>query len=76
VRPTTIATTDYHTGGEPFRIVVEPPVPIPGATVAERRALAIDDPEIQHLRAVLCSEPRGHPAMYGGLNVPPDHVLR
>ena len=24
----TIATTDYHTGGEPFRIVSDPPVPV------------------------------------------------
>ena len=70
--PSTIATTDYHTGGEPFRIVAEPPTPIPGATVAERRARAIDDPDIQWLRAVLCSEPRGHADMYGGLVVPPD----
>ena len=70
--PPTIGTTDYHTGGEPFRIVVEPPVAIPGATVAERRARAIEDPEVQGLRAVLCSEPRGHADMYGGLVVPPD----
>jgi proline racemase len=72
VLPSTIATTDYHTGGEPFRIVAEPPVPIPGTTVAERRACAIDDPDVQWLRAVLCSEPRGHADMYGGLLVPPD----
>ena len=70
--PSTIRTTDYHTGGEPFRIVPEPPVPIPGATVAERRARAIEDPGVQALRAVLCSEPRGHADMYGGFIVPPD----
>jgi proline racemase len=70
--PTTIWTTDYHTGGEPFRIVAEPPVPIRGQTVAERRALAIEDPTVQQLRAVLCSEPRGHADMYGGFVVPPD----
>ncbi|QWZ10707.1 proline racemase family protein [Nocardioides panacis] len=70
--PSRIATTDYHTGGEPFRIVVDPPVPIPGATVAERRARAIEDPEVQGLRRVLCSEPRGHADMYGGFLVPPD----
>jgi proline racemase len=70
--PSSIATTDYHTGGEPFRIVAEPPVPIPGRTVAERRALAIEDPDVQELRAVLCSEPRGHADMYGGFIVPPD----
>jgi proline racemase len=67
-----IETVDHHTGGEPFRILAEPPVAIPGATVAERRARAIEDPDVQALRAVLCSEPRGHADVYGGLIVPPD----
>jgi proline racemase len=67
-----IATTDFHTGGEPFRIVSDLPVPIPGATVAERRTRAIEDPDVQFLREVLCSEPRGHADMYGGFVVPPD----
>jgi proline racemase len=67
-----IDTVDYHTGGEPFRIVAEPPVALPGATVAERRARAIEDPDVQALRAVLCSEPRGHADMYGCFIVPPD----
>ena len=70
--PPTIATTDYHTGGEPFRIVVDLPVAIPGPTVAERRVRALRDPDVQGLRAVLCSEPRGHADMYGGFLVPPD----
>ena len=70
--PPTITTTDYHTAGEPFRIVVESPVPIVGSTVAERRAFAIGDPVVQEVRAVLCSEPRGHADMYGGFVVPPD----
>ena len=70
--PPTISTTDYHTGGEPFRIVADPPVPIPGQTVADRRARAIEDTDVQALRAVLCSEPRGHADMYGGFVVPPD----
>ena len=70
--PSAIRATDYHTGGEPFRIVAYPPVPIPGRTVAERRARAIEDPVLQGLRAVLCSEPRGHADMYGGFIVPPD----
>jgi proline racemase len=72
VLPSTIATVDYHTGGEPFRIVVVPPVPMPGATVAERRVRAIQDPGVQWLRAVLSAEPRGHADMYGGFLVPPD----
>ena len=70
--PARVETTDYHTGGEPFRIVVDPPVPIPGEGVADRRARAIEDPDVQGLRAVLCSEPRGHADMYGGFVVPPD----
>src|SRR4029077_15622554 len=72
VLPSTIAATDYHTGGEPFRIVADPPLPIPGRTVGERRARAIEDPAVQRLRAVLCFEPRGHADMYGGFIVPPD----
>nr|WP_245743278.1 proline racemase family protein [Geodermatophilus poikilotrophus] len=72
MRPRAISTVDHHTAGEPFRIVPDPPVPIPGTTVADRRARAIEDPEVQELRAVLCSEPRGHADMYGGFVVPPD----
>jgi len=72
VLPSRIVATDYHTAGEPFRIVADPPVPIVGSTVAERRARAIEDPDVQELRALLCSEPRGHADMYGGLVVPPD----
>jgi proline racemase len=53
------------------RIVAEPPVAVPGATVAERRARGMEDPDLQALRAVLCCEPRGHD-MYGGFIMPPD----
>jgi proline racemase len=67
-----IRTVDYHTGGEPFRIVPEPPVTIGGLTVAERRMLAIGDPEVDGLRQLLCCEPRGHADMYGGFLTPPD----
>ena len=35
-----IAATDYHTAGEPFRIVTAGVPPIAGATVAERRETA------------------------------------
>lgn len=61
-----IATTDYHTAGEPFRIVPEPPVPLPGGSVADRRTRALASPAAQELRRTLCSEPRGHADMYGG----------
>ncbi|WP_448624987.1 proline racemase family protein [Geodermatophilus sp. URMC 64] len=67
-----VSTTDYHTAGEPFRIVAEPGVPLPGTTVADRRARAMDSPDAQRLRELLCFEPRGHADMYGGFLVPPD----
>jgi proline racemase len=67
-----VSTIDYHTAGEPFRIVAEPPVAIEGATVAERRVFAMGDAEVDRLRRFLCFEPRGHADMYGGFIVPPD----
>jgi proline racemase len=67
-----VSTVDYHTGGEPFRIVAAPPVDLPGSTVAERRVRAIQDPHTDGLRKLLCFEPRGHADMYGGFIAPPD----
>jgi proline racemase/trans-L-3-hydroxyproline dehydratase len=67
-----IRTTDYHTGGEPFRIVLEGGPELPGATVAERRALALESEAAQRVRRYLCHEPRGHADMYGGFVVEPD----
>jgi proline racemase len=67
-----VSTVDYHTGGEPFRIVAAPPIDLPGATVAERRVRAIGDPQADGLRRLLCLEPRGHADMYGGFLTPPD----
>jgi proline racemase len=62
--PSTIPATDYHTGGEPFRIVADPPVPIPGRTVAERRARAIEDPTVQGLRAAHAGRVTHEPASH------------
>jgi proline racemase len=67
-----IATTDYHTAGEPFRIVREGAVDIPGATVRDRREHAARTDAIDRVRRLLCHEPRGHADMYGGFLVPPD----
>jgi proline racemase len=67
-----IAATDYHTAGEPFRIVTSGVPEIPGATVRDRREFARTDPAIDHVRRLLCQEPRGHADMYGGFLVPPD----
>jgi proline racemase len=67
-----IATTDYHTAGEPFRIVAEGEVEVPGATVRERRERAAGSEEVDRVRRLLCHEPRGHADMYGCFLVPPD----
>lgn len=45
---------------------------IPGTTVADRRIRAMNDPALQRIRAILCSEPRGHADMYGCFVTPPD----
>jgi len=66
-----ITTVDYHTAGEPFRIVTAGAPDIPGSTVLERREAAIAGPA-DRLRALLCNEPRGHADMYGCFLVPPD----
>jgi len=67
-----VSTSDYHTAGEPFRIVTDPPVLLPGDSVADRRTRALDSPAAQGLRKLLCFEPRGHADMYGGFLVPAD----
>lgn len=67
-----LVTTDWHTAGEPFRIVTDGVPEIPGATVRDRRSTAQQDPAVQRVRELLCNEPRGHADMYGGFLVPPD----
>ena len=67
-----VATVDYHTAGEPFRIVVSGGPEVPGATVRERREHAAATDGIDRVRRLLCHEPRGHADMYGCFVVPPD----
>jgi proline racemase len=67
-----IAATDYHTAGEPFRIVTGGVPDIPGATVRDRREHAAGDEAVDRVRRLLCHEPRGHADMYGCFPVPPD----
>jgi len=67
-----ITTTDYHTAGEPFRIVQGGLPEIPGATVRDRREYASRSDEVDRVRRLLCHEPRGHADMYGCFLVPPD----
>ena len=65
-----IETVDYHTGGEPFRIVtggIEEP---PGRTILERRRAAAE--RLDGVRELLVNEPRGHADMYGCFVVPPN----
>ncbi|WP_069886844.1 proline racemase family protein [Streptomyces luteocolor] len=81
---TTVRTTDYHAAGEPFRIVDMSDAglpPVPGDTVAERRATVIGPRgsgtaprpgPLDDVRRLLVQEPRGHAGMYGGFVVPPD----
>jgi proline racemase len=68
----TISATDYHTAGEPFRIVTDGVPAIAAATVRERREIARGDPELNRIRTLLGHEPRGHADMYGCFLVPPD----
>ncbi|KAI1056604.1 hypothetical protein LB507_002239 [Fusarium sp. FIESC RH6] len=71
-----INTEDWHTAGEPFRIVDTLPeyhLPI-APTVRDRRLTIINTPNhpLDQLRQSLCHEPRGHADMYGGFITPPD----
>ncbi len=67
-----IAATDYHTAGEPFRIVTAGAPPIAGASVRERRERAAASEPVEKVRRLLCHEPRGHADMYGCFLVAPD----
>jgi trans-L-3-hydroxyproline dehydratase len=75
-RPYWIETEDWHTAGEPFRIVeVLPAGHLPdAASVAECRTKVLETPShpLDVLRRTLCHEPRGHAEMYGGFIVPPN----
>jgi proline racemase len=65
-----VETVDYHTAGEPFRIVTAGAEPLEGATVLDKRrdALARHD----QVRRLLVNEPRGHADMYGCFVCEPD----
>lgn len=62
-------TEDWHTAGEPFRIVDN--IPTEGTSVAHRRMAAVTG-DADRVRRFLCLEPRGHDDMYGGFITPPD----
>jgi proline racemase len=65
-----IETVDYHTGGEPFRIVTAGVDPPRGRTILDKRRDAAE--RLDHVRRLLVHEPRGHADMYGCFVVEPD----
>ena len=65
-----IRTVDYHTAGEPFRIVTGGVPELRGRTVLERRRWAMAN--LDDVRRLLVNEPRGHADMYGGFVTPPN----
>ncbi|HYJ66055.1 MAG TPA: proline racemase family protein [Nocardioidaceae bacterium] len=67
-----VTATDYHTAGEPFRIVTSGGPTVEGTSVRDRRETARRSKEIDAVRRLLCHEPRGHADMYGCYLVPPD----
>ena len=65
-----ISAVDYHTGGEPFRIVVGGVESPRGATILDKRRDALE--RLDHVRRLLVYEPRGHADMYGCFVVEPN----
>jgi proline racemase len=65
-----VSAVDYHTAGEPFRIVTGG-VELPrGATILDKRRDALE--RLDHVRRLLVHEPRGHADMYGCYVVEPN----
>jgi proline racemase len=65
-----IDVVDYHTAGEPFRIVTAGVPDLEGATVLDRRSYAARHAD--SVRRLVVNEPRGHADMYGCFITPPD----
>ena len=63
-----IEAVDYHTGGEPFRIVTGET--LYGETILAKRGDAAE--RLDDLRRLLVNEPRGHADMYGCFVTEPD----
>jgi proline racemase len=58
-----VETVDYHTAGEPFRIVTGGVPALEGRTILEKRRFAAE--RLDEVRRLLVLEPRGHADMYG-----------
>jgi len=65
-----VRTVDYHTAGEPFRIVTAGVPELEGRRILDRRRWAKEN--IDEVRRLLVNEPRGHADMYGCFVTPPD----
>jgi proline racemase len=61
--PPVVTAVDYHTAGEPFRIVTGGVPALEGATILEKRRFALE--RLDGVRRLLVNEPRGHADMYG-----------
>jgi len=64
-----VTTLDYHTAGEPLRIVTGGLPDIPGDSMLARRRFMREN--LDHYRRFLMLEPRGHADMYGAVLTPP-----
>lgn len=62
---------DYHTCGEPVRIVTSGYPELTGASILDKRRDARDNHD--HLRRTMMLEPRGHAGMYGVILVAASH---
>ncbi len=63
-----VEATDYHTGGEPFRILTGGVPPLEGTTILDKRRFALE--QLDEVRRLVVFEPRGHADMYGCHVVP------
>jgi proline racemase len=67
--PVFLKTVDTHAEGMPLRVVVEGLPSIPGSSMAERLAWAKEN--LEWVRELLVSEPRGHGPMMYAILMPP-----
>ncbi len=66
-----VSAVDYHTGGEPFRIVSGGVPALRGRTILEKRRDA--HARLDRIRQLLVHEPRGHADMYGCFVTEPEN---
>jgi len=64
-----LTVIDYHTAGEPVRVVTGGIPNIPGKTIVEKRDFFRQN--LDHLRTTILNEPRGHNDMWACVMTPP-----